>query len=58
MSGVARALLDLADADRLAPGEILVTSATTPARTFVFGRAAAVVTYGGSLVAHASHVQD
>ena len=56
VTGVARVLLDLADADRLAPGEILVTGATTPAWTSVFGRAAAVVTDGGSLVAHASLV--
>lgn len=55
-TGVARVLLDLADADRLAPGEILVTTATTPAWTPVFGRAAAIVTDGGSLVAHASLV--
>jgi phosphohistidine swiveling domain-containing protein len=55
-TGVARVLLDLADADRLAPGEVLVTTATTPAWTSVFGRAAAVATDGGSLVAHASLV--
>jgi len=55
-TGVARVLLDLADADRLAPGEILVTTATTPAWTPLFGRAAAVATDGGSLVAHASLV--
>jgi pyruvate,water dikinase len=55
-TGVARVLLDLADADRLSPGEILVTTATTPAWTSVFGRAAAVATDGGSLVAHASLV--
>jgi len=55
-TGVARVLLDLADADRLAPGEILVTTATTPAWTPVFGRAAAIATDGGSLVAHASLV--
>jgi phosphohistidine swiveling domain-containing protein len=55
-TGVARVLLDLADADRLAPGEVLVTSATTPAWTPLFARAAAVVTDGGSLAAHASLV--
>jgi pyruvate,water dikinase len=48
--------LDLADADRLGEGEILVTSATTPAWTPLFARAAAVVTDGGSLAAHASLV--
>jgi pyruvate,water dikinase len=56
VTGVARVLLDLADADRLAPGEILVTTATTPAWTPLFSRAAGIVTDGGSLVAHASLV--
>lgn len=54
--GVARVILDLAEADRLGDGEILVTSATTPAWTPLFARAAAVVTDGGSLAAHASLV--
>jgi pyruvate,water dikinase len=54
--GVARVILDLADADRLGEGEVLVTSATTPAWTPLFARAAAVVTDGGSLAAHASLV--
>lgn len=54
--GVARVILDLADTDRLGDGEILVTSATTPAWTPLFARAAAVVTDGGSLAAHASLV--
>lgn len=54
--GVARVILDLADADRLGDGEILVTSATTPAWTPLFARAAAVITDGGSLAAHASLV--
>ncbi len=55
-TGVARVILDLADAERLGAGEILVTSATTPAWTPLFARAAAVVTDGGSLAAHASLV--
>ena len=54
--GVARVILDLADADRLGEGEILVTCATTPAWTPLFARAAAVITDGGSLAAHASLV--
>jgi pyruvate,water dikinase len=56
VTGTARVIKDLADADRLLPGEILVTAATTPAWTPLFGRAAGVVTDGGSLVAHASLV--
>ena len=55
-TGTARVILDLADTDRLGPGEILVTGATTPAWTPLFARAAAVVTDGGSLAAHASLV--
>jgi pyruvate,water dikinase len=56
VTAVARVLLDLADADRLGPGEILVTVATTPAWTPLFSRAGGIVTDGGSLVAHASLV--
>lgn len=56
VTGVARVLTDLADADRLAAGEILVTTATTPAWTPLFSRAGAIATDGGSLVAHASLV--
>jgi len=47
-------LMDLAGDDRLAPGEILVAAATTPAWTPLFSRAAAIASDGGSLVAHAS----
>jgi hypothetical protein len=50
VTGVARVLFGLADADRLAPGEILVTTDTTPAWTPLFSRAAGIVTDGGSLV--------
>lgn len=56
VTATARVILDLADTDRLGPGEILVTVATTPAWTPLFARAAAVVTDGGSLAAHASLV--
>jgi pyruvate,water dikinase len=44
------------DFDRLRNGEILVARLTTPAWTPLFGRAAAVVTDGGTLAAHASLV--
>jgi pyruvate,water dikinase len=37
-------------------GDVLVAKATTPAWTPLFGRAAAVVTDGGTLAAHASLV--
>lgn len=42
--------------DRFASGEVLVARSTTPAWTPLFSRAAAVVTDGGSLAAHASLV--
>jgi phosphohistidine swiveling domain-containing protein len=45
-----------ADFDRFQPGEILVARATAPAWTPLFARAAAVVTDGGTLAAHASLV--
>lgn len=45
-----------ADFPRFAAGEILVAKATTPAWTPLFIRAAAVVTDGGTLAAHASLV--
>jgi pyruvate,water dikinase len=44
------------DFDRLQPGEVLVARATAPAWTPLFARAAAVVTDGGTLAAHASLV--
>jgi phosphoenolpyruvate synthase/pyruvate phosphate dikinase len=42
--------------DRFQPGEVLVAQATAPAWTPLFARAAAVVTDGGTLAAHASLV--
>lgn len=42
------------DFDAFQPGEVLVVQATAPAWTPLFGRAAAVVTDGGTLAAHAS----
>jgi rifampicin phosphotransferase len=44
------------DFDRFRNGEILVARLTAPAWTPLFGRAAAVVTDGGTLAAHASLV--
>lgn len=44
------------DFERFQSGEVLVAQVTTPAWTPLFGRAAAVVTDGGSLAAHASLV--
>lgn len=44
------------DFERFCSGEVLVARATTPAWTPLFSRAAAVITDGGSLAAHASLV--
>lgn len=44
------------DFDRFQAGEVLVARITAPAWTPLFGRAAAVVTDGGTLAAHASLV--
>jgi pyruvate,water dikinase len=55
-SGVVRVLTNPAEQADLQPGEILVAPATTPAWTPLFAVAAAVVTDGGALTAHASIV--
>ena len=54
VTGRARVILSLQDAYRLTEGDILITTATTPAWTPLFRRVAAVVTELGSVVAHAS----
>ena len=50
--GTIRIVTKLADAGRLAPGEILVTRATTPPWTPLFQTAAAVVTDSGGVLSH------
>jgi phosphohistidine swiveling domain-containing protein len=55
-TGPARILTDPQDYAGFAAGDVLVTKATTPAWTPLFALAAAVVTDGGSLAAHASLV--
>jgi rifampicin phosphotransferase len=55
-TGRVRVVRDAAEFDRFEPGEVLVAQATAPAWTALFGRAAAVVTDGGTLAAHASLV--
>jgi pyruvate,water dikinase len=54
--GPARIIRSPAEFDRLQVGDVLVASATTPAWTPLFHRAAAVVTDTGSILAHASLV--
>jgi rifampicin phosphotransferase len=55
-TGPVRVITDPGQFDRFAAGEVLVARATAPAWTPLFGRAAAVVTDGGTLAAHASLV--
>jgi rifampicin phosphotransferase len=55
-SGPVRVVRGLQDFDQFKAGEVLVAQVTAPAWTPLFGRAAAVVTDGGSLAAHASLV--
>ncbi len=50
--GPARVIFDLVDADRLEPGDILVTTMTSPPWTPLFGIAAAVVTDAGDTLSH------
>jgi len=55
-SGPVRVVRGLEDFENFHRGEILVAQATAPAWTPLFAQAAAVVTDGGSLAAHASLV--
>jgi pyruvate,water dikinase len=55
-TGAVRLVHGPEDFDRLLRGDVLVTKGTAPAWTPLFARAAAVVTDGGSLAAHASLV--
>jgi pyruvate,water dikinase len=55
-TGRVRLVNSVHDFDAFQPGEVLVARATAPAWTTLFGRAAAVVTDGGTLAAHASLV--
>jgi rifampicin phosphotransferase len=55
-SGPVRIVRGPADFDGFQPGDVLVAEATAPAWTPLFARAAAVVTDGGTLAAHASLV--
>lgn len=55
-TGPVRVVHDQSDFARFQPGDVLVAKWTAPAWTPLFARAAAVVTDGGSLAAHASIV--
>lgn len=53
-SGRARLVLDLADAHRVDPGDVLVCVMTAPPWTPLFGIAGAIVTDSGGLGSHAA----
>jgi phosphoenolpyruvate synthase/pyruvate phosphate dikinase len=55
-SGRVRVIRGPSDFDKFQQDEVLVAQLTAPAWTALFARAAAVVTDGGSLAAHASLV--
>ena len=52
VTGPARVVSDLAQGDKLLPGEVLVCKTTSPPWTVLFGRAAAVVAETGGALAH------
>ena len=52
VTGTARVILDLADADRLQPGDVLVCRSTSPPWTPLFALASAVVSDGGDIASH------
>lgn len=54
--GTARVILTLADVERLAPGDILVTYATAPPWTPLFAVAGGVVTDAGGMLSHCAVV--
>ena len=56
MTGVARVVRSLQDAERLAPGEVLVAETTAPPWTPLFAVAAAVVTDTGGVLSHCAVV--
>jgi rifampicin phosphotransferase len=55
-TGVARVVRSLADAERLAPGEVLVAETTAPPWTPLFAVAAAIVTDTGGALSHSAVV--
>src|SRR5919202_4924674 len=54
--GIARVVRDQADFERIEPGDVLVTTTTTPAWTPLFPSLAALVTETGGILSHAAVV--
>lgn len=55
-TGPAKVVSDIAEGDKLRPGDVLVCRTTTPPWTVLFGRVAAVVTDTGGALAHTAIV--
>jgi phosphoenolpyruvate synthase/pyruvate phosphate dikinase len=56
VTGVARVVRSLADADALRPGDVLVAETTAPPWTPLFAVAVAVVTDSGGILSHSAVV--
>ena len=56
VTGTARVINDIHDADKLKPGDILVTRCTDPAWTAVFSKLSGVITETGGMLSHAAVV--
>jgi len=54
VTGVARVIIDIDDADKLQQGDILVTKCTDPAWTAVFSKLGGVITETGGMLSHAA----
>ncbi len=52
VTGPARIIRDLSEADKLMPGDVLVCRTTSPPWTVLFARASAVVADAGGVLAH------
>ncbi|MDR2903006.1 MAG: hypothetical protein LBU77_00620 [Clostridiales bacterium] len=56
VTGTARVIKDIHDADRLQQGDILVTKCTDPAWTAIFSKLGGVITETGGMLSHAAVV--
>jgi pyruvate,water dikinase len=56
VTGVARVVASLAEASRLAPGDVLVAATTAPPWTPLFALVGAVVTDAGGILSHSAVV--
>lgn len=56
VQGPARVIRSLTEAERIQPGDILVTTTTTPTWTALFGSIAAIVTDSGGILSHSAIV--